>query len=354
MIRCHRWFLFCVLLIGAACLSPAERQAALFAQADAAAKAGDLPRAIAQLKTAVGYDPSDVEAVTRLAEVLIGADLAWEAKVLLDRFPADAKRDDRFLNLKARLLIRFGRLAEALPILLALDARGGADPTTVEAAVEAWVARKAEPAEFPDLPGAWRLALVGECLEGQDPDLAAQWLRTVPGDSSQEEKLSERVLAAVLQSDDSDLSDSVVALAGIGDTANKALTLRRHLASRKNWSELHRVEERFLADYPGHSAWSEVALAKAWRSLRAGDPQAAERLAAKVAALDPESVEPLVVRGLALRERGREGEARKALELALALDPTNVTARRALLGQEQEPGAIRLDLNLRGANLENR
>jgi len=354
MIRCHRWFLFCVLLIGAACLSPAERQAALFAQADAAAKAGDLPRAIAQLKTAVGYDPSDVEAVTRLAEVLIGADLAWEAKVLLDRFPADAKRDDRFLNLKARLLIRFGRLAEALPILLALDARGGADPTTVEAAVEAWVARKAEPAQLPDLPSAWRLALVGLSLEGQDPDLAAQWLRTLPGDSIQEEKLSERVLAAVLQSDDPELSDSVVALAEIGKSANKALILRRNLVSKRNWPELHRVEERFLADYPGHAVWAEVALAKAWRLLRGGDPAAAERLADQVAALDPHSVEPLVVRGLALRERGREGEARKALELALALDPTNVAARRALLGQEQEPGAIRLDLNLRGANLEKR
>lgn len=353
MSNLYRWLLLCVLLAIVACLSPAERQAALFAQADAAIKAGDLPRAIARLRAAVGYDPSDIEAVTRLAEVLVRADLAHEAKGLLDQFPAAAKPDARFLNLKARLLTRFGRVAEALPILLALDARGAAEPTTVQAAIEAWVAKRTTPAEVSDLPSAWRLAMVGQSLDGKNADLAADWLRTLPGGSVQEERLTDRLLAEVLNSDETVLSDSVVAFARTGDSANKALILRRHLASRKDWPELRRVEERFLADYPGHAAWTEIALAKAWRSLRAGDPLAAERLADKIAAIDPVSVEPLVVRGLALRGRGREGEARKTLELALALDPTNAAARKALSGQEQEQGAIQVDLNLRGANPKN-
>ncbi len=349
MCRRFRWSLYSVLLVGAACSSPAERQAALFAQADAAEKAGDLPRAIAKLRATVGYDPSDLEAVTRLAEVLVRADLGYEAKELLDQFPAAERRDARFLNLKVQILTRFGRVREALPILLALDARGAADPVAVKLAIEAWAAKQTKPTEVPDLPSSWRLALVGDILAGKNTDLAADWLGTMPGNSGQKEALVDKLLAEVLKSHGTELSESVVALAVARDTANKALILRRHLAARKDWPELRRVEERFLVDHPGHAAWAEVALARAWSALRAGDPLVAERLADKIAALDPVSVEPLVVRGLALRDRGREGEARKALELALALDPTNAAARRALPDREREPGAIQIDLNLQGA-----
>ncbi|MEO7795762.1 MAG: tetratricopeptide repeat protein [Thermoanaerobaculia bacterium] len=354
MHRHHRWALYCVLLAGAACLSPEERQAALFAQANAAEQAGDLPRAIASLKAAVGYDPSDLEAVTRLAEMLVRADLAQQARVLLDQFPAEAKRNSRFMNLNARLLIRFGRVKQALPILLALEARGGADPATVVAAAEAWVAARTKPSELSNLPSAWRLTLADHLLESKNVDLAADWLQTLPGNSVEMAQVTDRLLEEALKSDGAELSEAVLGLAERGDTANKALVLRRHLATKKDWPELRRVEEQFLADYAGHAGWTEVALATAWRSLRAGDPRTAERLAGRIAALDPRSVEPLVVRGLALRELGRESEARRALQLALALDPTNTTARRALLSQEREPDAIQIDLHLQGATAENR
>ena len=328
--------LLCLLLISNACLSPAERQAALFAQADEAAQAGDLPRAIAKLRAAVSYDPSDVVAARRLAEALVRADLSYEAALVLEQFPADAQGDVQFQNLRVRLLLRFGRVAQALPILLALEERGGVDRETVQAALEAWTVRRTTPAETPGLPGAWRLALVERLIDGKNVDLAGDWLRTLGGDSVQEEDLRNRLLAEVLRAGGKALSDTVIALAEHSDTANAALVMRRHLIANKNWTEVSRIESRFLTDHVGHAAWTEVALAAAWRSLRAGDPLAAERLADRVASLDPVSVEPIVVRGLALRERGREAEARKALELALALDPTNETARRALSGRERE------------------
>jgi len=352
--RSSRCSLCLLVLLSAACLSPKERQAALFAQADGAAKAGDLPRAIAKLRAAVGYDPSDVEAVTRLADLLVRANLGHEAERLLDEFPADAQRDGSFRNLRVRLLTRSGRVAQALPILLALDQHGGAEPATVLAAIEAWAAKGTTPAEAPGLPNDWRLALAGRILDGKNAGLAAVWLRTLPGESAQEEDLTDRLLVEVLRSEGTALSESVVALAESGDTANKSLVLRRHLTTNKNWAEVSRVEERFLAEHIGHSSWTEVALATAWRALRAGEHRAAERLANQVAAIDPVSVEPLVVRGLALRGRGLEVEARKALELALALDPKNATARMALSGSERNQDAIQIDLNLRGARPESR
>jgi tetratricopeptide (TPR) repeat protein len=337
-----------LLLLGVACTSPTQRQSALFAQADEAAAQGDLPRAIARLRSAVSYDPSDVEAVTRLAQALVRADRDREALLILERLPPEVPRNDQFQNLEVSLQCRFGGVLRVLPRLHALEQRGRADPATVLAAIEALAASKTKPSDAPGLPSSWRLALAGHALDGGSPDLAADWLLTSPADAPALEELTDRLMAEVLRAGQPEPSATVVAIAERADTANESLVLRRHLIAGGDWAGVIRIEERFLAEHVEHPAWPEVALAVAWRFLRAGDHLQAGRLADRVAAFDPSSVEPLVVRGLALREEGREVEARKVLELALALEPTNPTARRALSGSERDREAFRMHRSHRG------
>ena len=135
----------------------------------------------------------------------------------------------------------------ALPILLGLSARGEADPETIRKLLEALAARHATPDSVPDLPVEWRLDLIARSLEGGDGAHAAEWLRTLPQGSSERERLVDELLAAVLLTDRQEVPASIVELARTADTANKLLTLRRHLAAARNRGEANRLEEEFLA-----------------------------------------------------------------------------------------------------------
>jgi cytochrome c-type biogenesis protein CcmH/NrfG len=78
--------------------------------------------------------------------------------------------------------------------------------------------------------------------------------------------------------------------------------------------------------------WSQEQVASGYSALAAGRPAAAETRAGEARALNPLSIEPLLLRAVASRLRGDRAEQRDALREATRLQPDNPRAWSRLAG----------------------
>jgi hypothetical protein len=256
-----RWPLVAFIVV--ACTTPAEHQARLFAQADAAVVAGDLSLAREKLQAARDYDPRDVNATRRLAERVASAGSPTAALAILEDLPAEVPRGTRFLNLYLRLLLRAGRVREGVPLALQLLARHEAQADARPNLLEALTANRTPPGAAPGLPDAMRAAMVGQLAEDGAFELADVWLTTIVPTSPERELAVDRLLAAALRASSYGYAPSIMALAAPADTPAKVLILRQTSLAMNDTARLAALEERFVRLYPDHPAWPEVAAAAA-------------------------------------------------------------------------------------------
>lgn len=261
-----------------ACASPDGRQEARLRAAEQAAADGDLERAAEILRAARAFDPRDWRIVARLAEVHEQGGAPGRALRLLDGFPGEV-REPRWLNLRARLLLRCGRVAEGGRLARSLERRGLADEET--------------------------LGALGEVLELARTSDNRSFVRKVD-----------------------DLST------GAGSPP-ALLVRRRRLELEGRTAEVARLDRGFLARFPDDPRRGVVLAAQARRELVRGELARAVALADEALALDGERAGVLVLRGLALEWSGRSQEGRAALRLALALEPDNREAREALRATDE-------------------
>lgn len=340
--------------LGLACHSLVERRSSALAEADAAVVIGDLTKATKILRRALAYDPRDTEIAVKLAEVLSRADEHWRALAVLKEVPADAPTNSRYLNLRARLSSKCGRVDEGLRILNSLDAESDVDRDALRLVLERAASERNKPDPDHPLPVGWQVTIAEKQLDDGLLGSAAEWIVALPKDHPARGKLADDLLAALLAADPSEIAEDVAGLAEPADTAAKLLIRRRYLSQQKAWSFVAALEGRFLSEYPDHPAWSEVALATAFQHLRSGQIEEAKELAERAAFLDPKNVEALVVRGLALKMLGEPIRAREAFELALGLDPAHGPARVGLEGLRRSrgtsPSSIEIDLEVHGSS----
>ena len=343
------WFALALALVGSACTSPAERQEDAFAKAESAAQNGDPARAVRLLQTALARDPRNTRIVARVCVLQLRRGRYHEALELIDDLPRDVPRDRSLQSLRAWALSGRGREEEAVRLLQSLHEPGAEESEAWAPVLDAYASTGATPEDTDPLPVPWRLHLAKRQLDMNYLRQAAAWLVEVPPGTNRE-PVAKRLFAKAAEATGVVINEDIGRLAE-SKTGRDALLVRyQHAKSQGDGVTTRLLEEEFLSSYPDDPSWSRLALASATRYLGSGDPKSAMELVSRVVVLEPENVDALHIRGVALRALGKNAQAMEALELALTLDPTNGRVRSALAAlrrAEQTPSVV-VDMSVRG------
>lgn len=313
-----------------ACASPKSRREESLRRAEEAAVNGDLDRAAEILRTALGFDPRDRLVVARLARVYEERRAYGQALRLIEGYP-DEVHERRWVNLRARLLLRCGRIAEGGRLSAALARQGEAEEETFETLSEIVLRQGLGPERTGDLPGSWMRRLSGRLIDAGEAGAAVLWLEQLPPVADLgADLLAQRLAAVALDSDDRSLVRRIHSLVAHADAPLALLVHRRELVLSGNEPEVARFDERFLRSFPNDPWRGDILESEGRRHLARGNLEEALSLADQALALDGSRIGALIVRGLALEWSGRIEEGRAALRVALALEPDNRVAREAL------------------------
>ncbi len=321
--------LFASIGIGA-CTSPGIRREESLRRAEEAAGRGDLDRAAEILRAAQGFDPRDQQIVARLAQVYEEDREYWQALRLVDGFPEEVQ-EPHWLNLRARLLLRCGRIREGVRLSTSLAQKGKAEEETFQAFSDIVVQHRLGPEPMDDLPVSWIRGLGERLANAGGAGAALSWLeRLSPTTDLEEDGLVQRLVDLALESDDRSLVQRVDNLVSNADSPLGLLIHRHALVLAGKKTEVARLDARFLASFPDDPRGGEILESEGRRHLARGAFEQALSHADRALALDGSRVEALILRGLALEWSGKIEEGRAALRTALALEPDNRVAREAL------------------------
>jgi predicted Zn-dependent protease len=342
------WIVLVVLvLVLTACTSVEERRTRVLEQSTTALDRGDATTAVALLESSLRYDPRDPVLRHRLAEVHLHLGNAYDAWSALAERPGDAPTAPGTTTLEAQILLECDRPYEALPRLLALERRGEADPQMVNRLLDQLARRGGARSE---LPAPWRRRLVHHLLAAHQGAAAVETWRRLPPEDAQRPALFEHILELLLRSPEGDeVLRSLRELDDADASAPVLLARHRRAVLEGNGGTMERIEERFLTLYPNHPDRYPIVLARTRRALRRNALEEALGLARQAATLAPQRPEPLLEEAFALRALDRPDEARRSLEMVLALDPNNATAL-GLLRTDAEGGTAPVVLRVEASH----
>jgi len=339
-----RWVLLLLALssalVVAACASPDSRRAESLRRTEEAAANGDFDRAEEILRSAHGFDPRDQLIVARLARVYEESGAYQQALRLVEGFPEESY-EPRWVNLRARLLMRCGRVREGGRLATSLARIGEAEEATFQTLSDVVVQRKAGPENVDGLPDSWVRRLAKRLLEGDEAAAALSWLERLPSAPDLEEDVLVRELAArALESEDRGFVSRIDSLVAEARSPLAGLVRRRRLVLEGRKADVARLDRQFLASFPDDPRRGEILESEGRRHLARGDLEGALKFADQALALDGSLVGALILRGLALEWSGRSEEGRAALRTALALEPDNRVAREALRPNQETQGTL--------------
>ena len=331
-----RWLLPLLLVVlFTACSSPAERRERVFAQVATALDSGDPGRALAILEATLAHDPRDAAIRAQMAEIKLDLGQAASALQTLEALPGDVIAQPEYTRLLARAMVAGRRPWQALPLVLALERQGKAEPELVNKLLRQ-LARSGE-VEV-DLPPTWRRRLFRrELAENRTAVALGSW-RRLPEEDPQRAEFFDLLLEKALRQENDTLLVDLPELRELPASPFKLLARHRLAVIRGTVGAVAQIEEEFLEHFPDHPERYSMLLGTARRKVRGGQPAAGLELARSAAALAPERPEPLVEQGLALSILERPKEARQVFELVLAISPHNPVARQ-FLAKKQGTGA---------------
>lgn len=321
MKRAGLWVLPALLWV--ACVSPEERQLRSLAAAEEALRSGQTDRAASLLESSLSFDPRDFETRRRLASLELGRRRPGEAHRVLRGLPGDVSPDDAFRRLEAEVLVAIRDWPRALALVSALDRRGEVDPELIDdllVGVNAWNPEVG-------LPQPWEQRLFEIQME----------TRALIAALATAKRLEEPLLSRALDTWYREAIDCTCALEvdlpGLEEEPRspwKLLIHHRRLVARGAGGQAAEVEHEFLARFPEHPERFRILISRARRENRLGHHEEGLAAALEAASLEPERVGPQVEKGLALVALGRRGEALRAFDLALAIEPSHRVAQRFL------------------------
>jgi tetratricopeptide (TPR) repeat protein len=326
------------------CTSPQSRREESLRRAQEAAANGDLDRAAETLGTAHGFDPRDRLIVFHLARIYEETRAYRQASRLVESFPEEVV-EPRWLNLRARLLLRCGRVQEGVRLATSLARKDEAEEETFQTLSDIVVQRKMCPEQMGDVTGSWVRRLAERLVDAGEPGLALSWIEHLPAVIDlQEDVLLQGLCELAIVSDDKSLVRRIDSLVADADSPLALLVHRRRLLLAGRKAEISRLDQRFLERFPDDPRRGDILESEARRHLARGDLKQASSVADQALALDGSRVGALIVRGLALEWSGQIEEGRTALRTALALEPDNRVAREALRATRgAEPLIMRIE-----------
>lgn len=164
-----RLWLPVLLCLTVSCTSVEERRALLMERAEIAAQSGEEQRADELLRSALRYDPRDLQARTRLARLMVDRRQPWEAQRLLSALPDDVTPDLEYRQLIARLLIDGRQWRSAFAAVVGLKEAPELRDSLLRRAIEAGDSPEAR-AVLRQMPEDWRRRALGLATE-EDPDV---------------------------------------------------------------------------------------------------------------------------------------------------------------------------------------
>lgn len=311
----------------AACSSPAERRQKVFQQSTAALDSGDPERALTILRATLAHDPRDAVLRARLATIELDLGHAGNARQTLEALPSDVIAQPEYTQLLARAFVANQQPWQALPLMLAMERQGKANPQLVDKLLRQ-LAHSGEVEVA--LPTAWRMRLLRrELAAGKPAQALDSWRRLQAGTLGRGE-LFDLILQRALRRNLDTLLLDLPELDESPVTPWKLLARHRLVTRQGTVGAVAGLEEEFLERFPEHPERYPMLLGVAQRKVRGGQVEEGLELARRAAKIAPERPEPLVEQGLAFTLLERPDEARQAFELALALAPHNTVARQFL------------------------
>lgn len=336
------------LAVSAGCVSVDERRQTTLERAETLLDRGDRAKALGVLDAFLAFDPRDQIVRRHMARIHLDAANPGQALAVLEALPGDVDRQTETHGIWTEALVAAGRYRQAATMLQRAEARGEPDPAARRDLLQA-LARCCSAGEVP-MPEPWLEELVGLMIDGFRLDAAIVGLAEIQ-DPARRDELAERLFQAAmarpLESRDIKRFRTVEALHRAPDSPWKLLLRHRLMMQDGLEDEAARLEDRFLSLYQDHPRRFHMLLSAGRRSLRAGDADAGLTLAREAATLKPNRPEPLLDQALAFKALDRTGEAERALETALALQPDFRPARDLLARLDRRSGDADSSLRLR-------